>query len=313
MRRRSVLRWGIVGCGRIFPYYAQAIVHHPEAELVAVCDKDSGRAIEAMGEYGAAGWHPDYRELTDRKDVDVVAVCTKGADHQGVVARALKNGKFVLCESPVQCEQIGEEGRSRFGAAVPLRYDPAVRALRSAMSDGDFGEVSRAEVKVGKGCGGVVVGALDLLVWMMGEPDRIELLDPSEIPPAADMVLEDAGMPATIRTAALVYRGDRRSYVHIADDTGFGCMLSLRGDAAVAWAHEGKVLLLPMNAGPQQVQTVETLDAPWLMAIYVRMVWDFNSCALSGREYWLGWEWAQNMNRIASGSGLFETMGAEAG
>ena len=313
MNGQEKLRWGVIGCGRVFPYYAQTLVHHPETQLTAICDRDEGLAIEAMGEYGPVAWFSDYRAMLDRDDVDIVAVCTRGADHEAIVTDALGAGKLVLCETPLRCDPPTGDAARRFGVALPLRYDPAVRAVKKGIEAGAYGEVSIVSIKVGSNCDGLLVGALDLMNWVIGTPKSIQPLPAGADGAVAKAPIDPGGMAPTIQSWVALYDTKPLAFINIADDPGFGCLVNLVGDGAAAWAHEGTLLIVSQDGAAPEFRPPDEKDGPWLMSIYVRMISDFNSCALHGREFWVGSDWVIEAQRLANEAGFAYTNSAGGG
>src|SRR5437899_9934278 len=93
---------GIIGAGAILKRHATAYRCLPElAKLIAVADIDEPRAGVAKREHGFLHAYTDYRALLDRKDIDVISICTPPASHASIVIDALEAGKHVLCEKPM--------------------------------------------------------------------------------------------------------------------------------------------------------------------------------------------------------------------
>jgi predicted dehydrogenase len=96
-----------IGCGARAQELMAALLAHPQAEVVAVCDAYRGR-IERSQERVAAlrgGRKPrvmnDYREATADKSIDAVVVATPDHWHKTIVVEAMKAGKDVYCEKPL--------------------------------------------------------------------------------------------------------------------------------------------------------------------------------------------------------------------
>ncbi len=72
---------------------------------MAVCDVDTGRAEKARYDKdigkGKADAYTDYRELLERKDIDVVSVVTPDHWHVKIAIEALQAGKHVFCQKPL--------------------------------------------------------------------------------------------------------------------------------------------------------------------------------------------------------------------
>ena len=143
---------GIVGYNGIGKRHAGC--HHEDdlATLVAVCDAVSERAQPAREQYGAAiyGSVPDM--LAAHPELDIVDVCTGGAENGGwhfePVMQALDAGKHVLVEKPLS-NDVDEARQMVEFAAQRGRYlgcnlnhyfsEPADRAM-DLVRDGKIGE-----------------------------------------------------------------------------------------------------------------------------------------------------------------------------
>ena len=71
---RSELRFALIGCGRIANRHAEHI--NNQAQLVAVCDIDKGKADAVAAQYNARAYYDINELLLKEKDVDVVSICT---------------------------------------------------------------------------------------------------------------------------------------------------------------------------------------------------------------------------------------------
>ncbi len=81
---------------------------NPEAKLLAVCDVDESHLKEAMRLSGpdVAGYK-DFREVLERRDVDVIHIPTPPHWHALISIAAAEAGKDIWCEKPMS-RTIGE-------------------------------------------------------------------------------------------------------------------------------------------------------------------------------------------------------------
>ena len=103
------LTMGFVGMGVQNRHLMGAFMGH-EVQVVAVCDVDTTRREDAKrrvderyGHTGAGGCKAvrDFREITERDDIDVVCVATPDHWHALVTLSAIRHGKDVYCEKPL--------------------------------------------------------------------------------------------------------------------------------------------------------------------------------------------------------------------
>jgi predicted dehydrogenase len=94
----SVLRAAVVGCGHFGRYHAQKYAAIPDAELVAVVDRDPEAAARLAAEVGGEAL-TDPAALAGRIDVASVVVPTQ--HHFAVASALLEAGIHVLVEKPI--------------------------------------------------------------------------------------------------------------------------------------------------------------------------------------------------------------------
>lgn len=153
-----VLGVGIIGAGHILKRHADACRALPgHCRLVAIADLDRDRALAAQRTFGFAAALTDHRELLDRKDVDVVCVCTPAGTHAALALDTIEAGKHVLIEKPLATTLEDADrliraasrhsGRTH-GCVFQLRLDPVYRRLRWIIEQGEIGRVLSATARV---------------------------------------------------------------------------------------------------------------------------------------------------------------------
>jgi predicted dehydrogenase len=131
MSSNQPLRLGVIGLGYFGERHARIYRDLPQAELVAVCDKDGKRAT-GIGKHLGALPLTDAAELLARADIDAVSICLPDRLHTDVAIMAAEAGKAILLEKPLAHDYAhakrivaAVEGAGvRFMVAHILRFDP---------------------------------------------------------------------------------------------------------------------------------------------------------------------------------------------
>lgn len=99
----SKINVAIIGCGGRGEASVNEAGNFAKANIVALCDVDSGRASGAFNRFPNAQRFSDYRVMFDKmsKDIDAVFVCTPDHIHFPAASWAMANGKHVYVEKPL--------------------------------------------------------------------------------------------------------------------------------------------------------------------------------------------------------------------
>src|SRR5262245_59020776 len=89
---------GVIGVGALGQHHARVYAELPEARLVGVHDRDSGRAAEVAGRHGCRAF-PEVTALL--AEVRALSVAVPTVDHHAVARQALEAGRDVLLEKPM--------------------------------------------------------------------------------------------------------------------------------------------------------------------------------------------------------------------
>jgi len=202
MTNPSPIRFAIVGSGAIAKVHAAAITLIPDTRLAAVCSRNRDSAEVLAAPCGARVFDSPS-ELAEWDGVDAVLVATPSGVHQDAVLPALRSGKPVLCEKPLEISVervrllIAEAERTKtiLAGFFPLRSGAGAEIIQSAIAAGRFGRLTFLSARVKwwrnleyygesswKGThaldgGGALINqgihAVDLLQWIGGRPREI--------------------------------------------------------------------------------------------------------------------------------------------
>lgn len=148
----SVVRFGIIGCGRIAQRHAEHI--HNRAELVAVCDIDKEKAESLAKKYSARPYNNITEMLMRETGMDVVAVCSPNGLHAEHAITALHAGYHVICEKPMaltsyDCGEMikaAERMNRRLFAIKQNRFNPPVAAVKQLIDEGRLGKIFNVQL-----------------------------------------------------------------------------------------------------------------------------------------------------------------------
>jgi predicted dehydrogenase len=196
------LGFGIIGLGMIADYHARAIAASQGARLVAVAGRSLKKAEAFAAKHGAAFATDAVDALLARADVDVVCVTTPNAAHLEPVLAAVRAGKHLVVEKPLEVtlERVDEMIAAAEQAGVKLapvfqsRFGEGACQLKAALDAGRFGRLAVASAYVKwqrtpeyyrSGWHGVAsldgggvymnqaIHAIDLLQWFAGMPSEV--------------------------------------------------------------------------------------------------------------------------------------------
>jgi predicted dehydrogenase len=143
------VRFALVGAGSIAASYAQSLVDHSDAELVAVVDVRPDAAQKVAGMVPSASAFATLDTACSVIEFDAAIVATPPVSHERIVTKLLELGRHVLCEKPFT---VGADSARRMAAtarqssrvltmASKFRYVADVNKARSFIDEGLIGEV----------------------------------------------------------------------------------------------------------------------------------------------------------------------------
>jgi predicted dehydrogenase len=152
-----MIRFGIVGAGRIARKFATDIQVVEHATLTAVASRDGKRATAFAKEFGLSDAFGSYEELARSKGIDAVYIATPHNFHKEQAILFLNAGKHVLCEKPiaVNVAELDEMIAAAKDHGVLLMeamwswFLPSFRRLAHLMETGDLGRLLRLEAPFG--------------------------------------------------------------------------------------------------------------------------------------------------------------------
>ncbi len=152
-----MLKFGLVGCGRIAKRHSELLGHNQinNASLVAVCDIDEEKA-KKIGEQFNVPYYTDMDEMMQKESIDVVSVLTESGYHAKHVINLAKYGKHIVVEKPMALTlddadamiRACDENSCKLFVVKQNRFNVPVVKLREAMDEKRFGKLVLGTIRV---------------------------------------------------------------------------------------------------------------------------------------------------------------------
>jgi predicted dehydrogenase len=150
------LRFGIIGCGTIGPTHAGALAQIPNVSIAAVCDPIRDRAERMAAKFNVARVYDGHRALIEDPELDAVCVCTPSGMHADIAVEALRAGRHVIVEKPMDvsleaCDRLiaAEDSSGKVLSIISQhRFDRASQIVKEAIDSGRLGKIVLADASV---------------------------------------------------------------------------------------------------------------------------------------------------------------------
>ena len=146
-----MVRIGIIGAGRIGKVHCESIGRYVKNAVVAcVADPFMNEGTEqTLRALGAEKVTKDYREILADKSVDAVLICSSTDTHAQISVEAIKAGKHVFCEKPVDhdvkkiltVKKALQGGGVKYQVGFNRRFDHNFEAVKKAIDAGRIGQL----------------------------------------------------------------------------------------------------------------------------------------------------------------------------
>jgi predicted dehydrogenase len=142
-----MIRWGIIGCGRIAHRFVQGLAEVPKTKLAAAWSRRDESVSAFVDQYGGIACSTIEELLAI--DIDAVYIATLPDSHELYSIAALNAGKHVLCEKPAainldSLDKILEVAKARnllFMEGMKPPFFPLYRQLKEYLLTDPIGAV----------------------------------------------------------------------------------------------------------------------------------------------------------------------------
>jgi predicted dehydrogenase len=126
-----------------------AVINHPQAELAALCDRDSQKLQAAATAYGVARTYTDLDQMLAQEQLDGAIVVTNHASHYAVARRCLEAGLHVVIDKPMTLYaweakalvELAQAQGQELLVGYPYNYTPYAIRSRELIQSGTLGKV----------------------------------------------------------------------------------------------------------------------------------------------------------------------------
>jgi D-xylose 1-dehydrogenase (NADP+, D-xylono-1,5-lactone-forming) len=143
------VRWGVLSTARIGAALVAGARQTATADIVAVASRSAARARAFAQQHGIARAHGSYDELLADPEVEAVYVPLPNSMHVDWTLRALRAGKHVLCEKPMdrrparvaEAFDVADAAGLVLSEAFMWRHNPQTAGVRELLHEDAIGDV----------------------------------------------------------------------------------------------------------------------------------------------------------------------------
>src|SRR5947209_12494339 len=150
------LNVGMIGYGFIAKAHSNAyaqvnhffdVPYHPVRKAICARSADNARAF--ADRWGYESVETDWRKLLERKDIDLIDICTPNNTHAEIALAAAQAGKMILCEKPLamngpealKMAEAVEKAKAPNMVWYNYRRVPAVTLAKQLIDEGRLGKI----------------------------------------------------------------------------------------------------------------------------------------------------------------------------
>jgi myo-inositol 2-dehydrogenase/D-chiro-inositol 1-dehydrogenase len=147
---------GIIGAGRIGKVHCESIMRYVKnATVKAIADPFLTDETKSWAEnLGVHEFHSDYHDILNDKDIQAVLICSSTDTHSPISIEAIKAGKHVFCEKPIdhdvskilEVKEALKNSNVKYQVGFNRRFDHNFKAARKAVEGGQIGDLNILKV-----------------------------------------------------------------------------------------------------------------------------------------------------------------------
>lgn len=145
-----MIKVGIIGAGRIGKVHTTSIsTRVKNAVIKTIADPFMNEETAAWAKsMGVENTTKDYKEILADPEIDAVLICSSTNTHSPISVEAIKAGKHVFCEKPIDHDvakikeviEALKENPVKYQVGFNRRFDHNFEAVRNAVMEGKIGD-----------------------------------------------------------------------------------------------------------------------------------------------------------------------------
>lgn len=151
----SKVRIGLIGAGNIANTHMDAYTRVTDAEVVAICDIDAGKAERLAKKYGVEKFYGSMEEMIANETLDAVDICVWNVNHAKCAIYSMEQGLHVICEKPMaynaeeaaEMKAVSEKTGKLLMIAFVTRYADETRVVKDYIDKGYLGDIYYAKAQ----------------------------------------------------------------------------------------------------------------------------------------------------------------------
>lgn len=152
-----MVKWGIIGLGKIAGKFAEGLKFVDNAVLYAVASSSISRAKTFAQDFSVENYSDSYEAMVRLPELDVVYIASNNNLHYEHVKLCLENCKHVLCEKPFttsfsQTKELFELAQKKglfIMEALWTRFLPSMTYLDTLVKNQTYGKLMSIDVSFG--------------------------------------------------------------------------------------------------------------------------------------------------------------------
>ena len=152
-----MIKWGIIGLGKIAHKFTEGLNYVPNAELYGVASSKINRAKEFAQKHKAQKVFESYEALAGSDNIDVIYIASYNHLHFEHAKLCIEHGKHVLCEKPLTTSlakskelfALAKKQNVFLMEALWTRFHPSIAYLEDLVQSKLYGAIQHIDVSFG--------------------------------------------------------------------------------------------------------------------------------------------------------------------